>query len=246
MNDHIKIDLKNREIFKKKPLLKKIYYQYFKKINEHLNNNLIGEIVEIGSSGFIKEIIPLCKTSNLEKNDPMIDFEENVYSLSLKKNSVSNFILIDIFHHLEFPKLALKNMHSVLKEGGNIIMVEPAMGLIPRVIYKLFHHEPNGFDIKIKWESIPNSIPSKSEYFAAQSIPWRAFVKKELNLDKKFEIQKVKCFSDFAFLCSGGFSYKSFYPLKLFGLINIIDNFLTKISFKIFSARMIVILKKIN
>ena len=187
---------------------------------------------------------------SIKRNNPtstnIDNLKESNFVIFTSQNSVSNFILIDIFHHLEFPKLALKNMHSVLKEGGNIIMVEPAMGLIPRVIYKLFHHEPNGFDIKIKWESIPNSIPSKSEYFAAQSIPWRAFVKKELNLDKKFEIQKVKCFSDFAFLCSGGFSYKSFYPLKLFGLINIIDNFLTKISSKIFSARMIVILKKIN
>jgi len=154
--------------------------------------------------------------------------------------------MIDIFHHLEFPMLAIKNLNEALCKNGRVILVEPAMGLLPRIIYKIFHHEPNGFDIKIKWDTIPKSPPDKNAYFAAQSIPWRAFVKKELNLHNKFEIKKVKCFSDFAFLCSGGFSYKSFYPLKLFGLINTIDNILTKISFKIFSARMIIILKKIN
>tara|TARA_Y200000002_G_scaffold358894_1_gene342716 strand:- start:463 stop:1206 length:744 start_codon:yes stop_codon:yes gene_type:complete len=246
MNNHIKIDVKNREIFLKKPLLKKIYYKYFEEIKKNLNNEIQGDILEIGSSGFIKEIIPTCQTSNLEKNDSMIDLEENVYSLNVKRNSISNFVLIDIFHHLEYPKLALKNMYEALTANGRIIMIEPSMGLIPRLIYKIFHHEPNGFNLNIQWEKIPELIPNKNDYFAAQSIPWRAFIKKEINLDNKFQIKKVECFSDFAFLCSGGFSYKSFYPMKFLRFIQIIDNILTKISFKIFSARMIIILEKKN
>ncbi len=245
MNNHIKIDIKNRKIFKDKPLLEKIYYDYFKIVKKNLNLQLKGSILEIGSSGFIKKIIPQCKTSNLEKSDSMIDMEENVYSLSIKKNSISNLILIDIFHHLEFPKFALKNMHNVLVSGGQIIMIEPAMGLIPRVIYKLFHHEPNGFDFDIKWNTIPKSIPNKKQYYAAQAIPWRAFIKNELNLDSKFKLQKVRCFSDFAFLCSGGFSHKSFYPSNFYKFIKLVDNILTRISFKIFSARMLIVLKKI-
>ena len=246
MNNHIKIDVKNREIFKKKTLLKKIYNKYFEQIKKNLNSEIHGNIFEIGSSGFIKEIIPTCQTSNLEKNNPMIDFEENVYALNVKQNSISNFVLIDIFHHLEFPKLALDNMYKALAENGRIIMIEPAMGLIPRLIYKLFHHEPNGFELDIQWETIPNSVPNKNDYFAAQSIPWRAFIKKEINLDNKFYIKKVECFSDFTFLCSGGFSYNSYYPVKFFKFMKFIDYILTKISYKIFSARMMVILEKVN
>ena len=244
MSDHIQIDVNNRKTFRKKRLLKLIYFNYFKQIKNCLFINSKYPPLEIGSSGFIKEVIPNCITSNLENTDPMIDLKENIYDLGVKKNSVSNLILIDIFHHLEFPKLALENMYKALVDGGRVIMIEPSMGLIPRIIYKLFHHEPNGFDLKINWNKIPSNIPSKKEYFAAQSIPWRAFIKKELDLEDKFVIKKMKCFSDFAYLGSGGFSYNSFYPLKLYNVIKFLDMILTKISYNFFSARMIVVLEK--
>lgn len=244
MNDHIKIDIRNRQIFRQKPLLKKIYNDYFEIIKKNLTINPKGGILEIGSSGFIKEIVPQCKTSNLEKNDPLIDLEENVYSLNIERNTISNLVLIDIFHHIEFPKLALKNMYEALLTGGRIIMIEPAMGLLPRIIYKIFHHEPNGFDQNIKWNIMPSTTPKKDTYFAAQSIPWRAFIKNEIDLGGDFEVKKVKCVSDFAFLCSGGFSHKSFYSLKLYKFMKIIDKILTKLSFRLFSARMIIVLEK--
>ncbi len=244
MENHVEIDIKNKEIFKKKKLLEKIYFDYFKIIKQNLNTDLKNSILEVGSSGFIKKIIPNCITSNLVKIDRMIDLDENVYDLKIKSETVSNLILVDIFHHLEFPRLALNNMHRVLMNGGRIIMLEPAMGIFPRIIYSLFHHEPNGFNFRIKWDQIPEKIPNKNDYFAAQSIPWRAFVKKELNLGGLFEIKKVNCFSDFAFLASGGFSYRSFYPTFGYNFIKIADSILTKISSKLFSARMLIILEK--
>ena len=40
-------------------------------------------------------------------------------------------------------------MFDALEEGGKIIMIEPSMGLIPRLIYKVFHMN-KWFDINIK------------------------------------------------------------------------------------------------
>ena len=71
-------------------------------------------------------------------------------------------------------------MHRVLIKNGRIIMIEPAMGFIPRVVYKIFHYEPNGFNLKISWDSIPKKIPPSNQYFAAISLPWRAFFLKTL------------------------------------------------------------------
>lgn len=244
MSKHFEIDLKNRELYKKKKLLNIIYNNYFTQIKENLYQSKNSNILEIGSSGFIKEIIPHCITSNLEKRDNMVDVEENIYNLNQKNNSLSNIIMVDIFHHLEFPRLALNNMHRTLEKGGRIVMIEPAMGIIPRIIYKLFHHEPNGFNFIIKWDEIPNELPGKMSYFAAQSITWRAFVKKELNLEDKFRIKKIHCFSDFAYLGSGGFSYKSFYPENFYNFIKALDKIFTKISAKIFASRMLVVLEK--
>ena len=244
---HFEIDKKNRRLLEEKKLLKLIYRDYFNIIKKNLCTKKKTKTLEIGSSGFIKKFIPFCITSNLqkEKNNKTIDICENVYNLKQKKNFLSNIIMIDIFHHLKFPRLALNNMHRVLRKGGRIVMIEPAMGIIPRIIYKFFHHEPNGFDIKIKWNDIPKKIPKKNSYFAAQSVTWRAFFNKELDLKSKFRIQKVQCFSDFAYLGSGGFSYKSFYPLSFFYYIKLIDKILSKISSNLFAARMLVVLEKI-
>ena len=244
MLDHKKIDYKNRKIYQNKDLIKIIYNNYYKNIKKNIYLSDKKKILELGSGGGnIKKVIKECITSDQFKNKN-IDRIENIYKINFKKNSISNIILIDVFHHLQFPSLALKEIHKVLIKNGRIIMVEPAMGLIPRIVYKIFHYEPNGFNLRIKWNNIPKKIPLSNQYFAAQSIPWRAFFLKELNLKSKYSIKLIKPFSDFAFLLSGGYSYKALYPKILYSMIKLIDKILTSISIKIFSARMLIVLEK--
>jgi SAM-dependent methyltransferase len=244
MLDHKKIDYKNRKIYQNKELIKIIYSNYYKKIKKNIYVSDKKKTLELGSGGGnIKKVIKECITSDQFKNEN-IDRIENIYNINFKKNSISNIILIDVFHHLQFPGLALKEIHRVLIKNGRIIMVEPAMGFIPRIIYKIFHYEPNGFNLKINWNDTPKKIPSLNQYFAAQSLPWRAFFLKELNLRSNYKIKLIKPFSDFAFLLSGGYSYKAFYPKFLYSLIKLIDKILTSISIKIFSARMLIVLEK--
>ena len=244
MLDHKKIDYKNRKIYQNKDLIKIIYNNYYKNIKKNIYLSDKKKILELGSGGGnIKKVIKECITSDQFKNKN-IDRIENIYKINFKKDSISNIILIDVFHHLQFPSLALKEIHRVLIKNGRIIMVEPAMGFIPRIVYKIFHYEPNGFNLRIKWNDIPKKIPLSNQYFAAQSMPWRAFFLKELNLKSKYSIKLIKPFSDFAFLLSGGYSYKALYPKILYSLIKLIDKILTSISIRIFSARMLIVLEK--
>jgi len=244
MLDHKKIDYKNRKIYQNKVLIKIIYNNYYKNIKKYIYIADKKKILELGSGGGnIKKVIKECITSDQFKNKN-INRIENIYKINFKKKSISNIILIDVFHHLQFPSLALQEIHRVLIKNGRVIMVEPAMGFIPRIIYKIFHYEPNGFNLKIKWNNIPKKIPSSNQYFAAQSMPWRAFFLRELNLKSKYKIKFIKPFSDFAFLLSGGYSYKAFYPKFLHSFIKLIDKILTSISIKIFSARMLIVLEK--
>ena len=60
MIDHKQIDNKNRKIYKKKELLQIIYKNYFKLIKKNMFIKSDLPALEIGSSGFIKEIIPNC------------------------------------------------------------------------------------------------------------------------------------------------------------------------------------------
>jgi ubiquinone/menaquinone biosynthesis C-methylase UbiE len=243
MLDHHKINILNKEIYQNKKLIKLIYQNYYKVVKRYIYKKNKYKILELGSGqGNIKKIIRECVTSDQFKISN-IDRIESAYKINFKNSSISNIILIDVFHHLRFPALALKEINRVLIRNGRVIMIEPAMGLIPRLIYKIFHYEPNGFNFKINWSTIPKNIPSTNQYFAAQSLPWRGFFLKELNL-KNYKIKLIKPFSDFAFLLSGGYSYNAFYPTILYSFIKLIDKYLTFISVKIFSARMLVVLEK--
>jgi SAM-dependent methyltransferase len=244
MLDHKKIDYKNRKTYQNKGLIKIIYNNYYKNIKKNIYISDKKKILELGSGGGnIKKVIKECITSDQFKNKN-IDRIENIYKINFKNNSISNIILVDVFHHLQFPGLALKEIRRVLIKNGRVIMVEPAMGFIPRIVYKIFHYEPNGFNLKIKWNNIPKKIPLSNQYFAAQSMPWRAFFLKELKLKSKYKIKFIKPFSDFAFLLSGGYSYKALYPKILYSFIKLIDKMLTSISIRIFSARMLIVLEK--
>jgi SAM-dependent methyltransferase len=244
MLNHQKIDSQNRKTYQNKNLIKLLYSDYYKNIKKNIYKNNRYTILELGSgAGNIKKVITKCITSDQFKNKN-IDRIENIYKINFRNNSISNIILIDVFHHLRFPGLALKEINRVLIKNGRIIMIEPAMGLFPRIIYKIFHYEPNGFNLKLNWNKIPKKTPNSNQYFAAQAMPWRAFFLKELDLKSKYKIKLIKPFSDFAFLLSGGYSYKAFYPKFLYPFIKLIDKILTSISIKIFSARMLIVLEK--
>jgi SAM-dependent methyltransferase len=244
MLNHQKIDSQNRKTYQNKYLIKLLYSDYYKIIKKNIYKNNRYKILELGSgAGNIKKVITKCITSDQFKNKN-IDRIENIYKINFRNNSISNIILIDVFHHLRFPGLALKEINRVLIKNGRIIMIEPAMGLFPRIIYKIFHYEPNGFSLKLNWYKIPKKTPNSNQYFAAQAMPWRAFFLKELDLKSKYKIKLIKPFSDFAFLFSGGYSYRAFYPKFLYPFIKLIDKILTSFSIKIFSARMLIVLEK--
>lgn len=66
---------------------------------------------------------------------PWIDQTENAYALSFADGSVSNLILVDVWHHLQYPGTALAEFHRVLGPGGHLIIFDPATGVLGRIVY---------------------------------------------------------------------------------------------------------------
>ena len=85
----------------------------------------------------IKEVIFDCITSESFLDDK-IDIKENVYNLSFKDCSIENIVMLDVIHHLEYTGSAFREIKRVLKTKGRLIMIEPAMGLIPRILFYFF------------------------------------------------------------------------------------------------------------
>jgi len=242
MNQHqIEIE-RNRLAWDSKPLIHAIYQAFYAKVIPHL---LPGKTLELGSGlGKIKAFIPQAITSDLYLN-PGIDQVESAYKLSFANGSLSNIILIDVWHHLRYPGLALQEFARVLLPGGQVFLIEPAMGYLPRLVYQLLHHEPVAMREPIEWFPKNRDASFDIEYFASQSQAWKMFYQgQSMTKIDQWQLQECAVWSDFAYLLSGGFSKPALYPMALRPAVQMIDKMLTKISPQIFAARMLVRLKK--
>ena len=233
----------NEAAWRQRPLLRKVYEHFYQLIRGALTP-LPGPIVELGSGiGAAKEFIPNCITTDIFPN-PWLDQQENAYALTFTDSSVSNLILLDVFHHLVYPGTALKEFHRVLRVKGRVIMLEPAMSLLGKLIYGLFHHEPLGLLKPISWFAPDGVDPKETDYYAAQANATKVFLgnqfKEELS---SWDVPILKSFPDIAYVASGGFSKPQFYPSSLLPIIRAFEKILALWP-NLFATRLLVVLEK--
>lgn len=235
----------NRRAWEEKPLLREIYRGFYETIAAELQRNVSGATVELGSGmGNIKQIIPACITTDIFPN-PWLDRQENAYALSFADASVANLILFDVWHHLEYPGDALAQFARVLAPGGRLIIFDPAMSLLGRLVYGCFHHEPLGLYRPIAWRAPAGSDLSAAPYFAAQSYAWRMFVKGECTeLRTGWRVVRVRHFASLAYVGTGGFSKPQLFPSGLLGAVRAFDRVLSALP-RLFATRMLVVLEKV-
>jgi SAM-dependent methyltransferase len=236
----------NREFWNRKPLLRKVYSQFYGEIAKRVNPTVEGLIVELGSGlANIKEHLPQCITTDVFPN-PWLDRVENAYSLSFEDESVSHLILFDVWHHLQYPGTALEEFRRVLRPGGRIIIFEPAMGWIGRFVFGLCHHEPLGLQDPIEWKA-PGRIPGEAgAYYAAQGNASRIFgYRRSHDFRDKLQAWRrvdLQYFSGIAYVGTGGFRGPQLYPAALLPLFNRIDAFLSRVPQ--LASRMLVVLER--
>jgi SAM-dependent methyltransferase len=246
-NKHIPEGQHNIEIqenlkkWNNKPLLKEIYLEFYKLIASQLNQKIEGKIVELGSGiGNMKMVVPNVICTDIF-NNPWIDQVENAYKLSFENESVSNLILFDVFHHLEFPGTALNEFRRVLMKGGRVIIFDPYISLLGLIVYGLFHHEPIGLKQQINWFAKEDQT---NNYYAAQGNATRIFGSKKYS-DKltDWEIIKVKNLSAISYVLSGGYSRRQLYPYKLLPFVKFVDKIFGWFPL-LFGTRIMVVLEK--
>jgi SAM-dependent methyltransferase len=234
----------NSQLWNRKPLLAKIYACFYEEIAKRLDRSVEGMVVELGSGmGAIKMAIPECVTTDIFPN-PWVDRVENAYALSFSDNTVSNLILCDVWHHLEFPGTALQEFRRVLVEGGRLIILDPAMGLLGRFVYGLFHREPLGLCDKVHWEAPEGFLEECQHYFAAQGRASLIFESGQFeDRLKDWGHKDVVIWSALDYLASGGFRGPQLYPASFLPFVRGIDRILSCFP-KLFGSRMIVVLCK--
>jgi SAM-dependent methyltransferase len=233
----------NQTAWRQRPLLRQVYGDFYRRIRGALST-VPGPIVELGSGiGAVKEFIPTCITTDIFPN-PWLDQQENAYALTFADSSVSNLILLDVFHHLTYPGTALKEFHRVLGVNGRVIILEPAMSLLGKVIYGLFHHEPLGFRKPISWFARDGVDPRETDYYAAQANASKVFLGNEFKgALSSWDIPILESLTDIAYVASGGFSKPQLYPLSFLSVIRAFEKILADWP-NLFATRLLVVLQK--
>lgn len=235
---------RNREAWSRKPRLRAAYQAFYRAIASRVDRSINGAIVEVGSGiGAIKEVIPDCITTDLFPN-PWLDRQENAYRLSFGSHGVSNLILFDVWHHLRFPGTALLEFERVLAPGGRLILFEPAVSWVGRVIYGPCHHEPLGLHQPITWHAPQVFAPGDVDYYAAQASASRVFWWRESNAElSAWRVREVTPIVSFAYLSTGGFSTKERGGSLIQRLTPVLDRVTARWP-RIFAARLLIVLEK--
>ena len=237
----------NAEHWQRKPLLRRLYRDFYRRISRHLIQPRDPETVtvELGSGlGHIKEVLPGCITTEMEPNEN-VDRVENAYGLSFADASVDNLVLLDTFHHLRYPGTALAELSRVLRPGGRIVIFEPCISWLGRLVYGKMHPEPIGWDEPIVATAPETFSADTDPYYAAQGNATRVFVKRQAPdvLPDTLEIVTVKRLAAVSYVASGGYSGPQLYPRLFLPVMRGFDAVLGLLP-GAFATRVLVVLAK--
>lgn len=233
----------NLRHWKRKPALRREYDRFYREIAARLTDIPEGPVLECGSGiGNLKTVLPDAITSDLFPN-PWLDRQENIFSLSYADNTLSALVLFDVFHHLRYPGTALREMHRTLKPRGQVVIFEPAAGLLGRIVLGLFHHEPLALNQPITWEAPATFEPKAPDYYAAQGNAWRIFSQPTRHDLSGWRVKEVTPYPALPWLLTGGFRGPTMCPEPLRPFAAGIDTMLS-LAPRFFASRMIVVLEK--
>lgn len=192
-----------RSVWAQKPVLRTVYNDIFERI---ASRTVPGTTLEIGGGiGNLKERIDDLISSDIQFA-PWLDLVADAQKLPFADSALSNIVMLDVLHHIEFPSLLFREASRVLRPGGRIIMAEPGITLGSRLFYQLLHHEPVQMDADPLIEGAPDR--SRDPYDSNQAIPTLLATTYRDQFHAKFPdlmIRETQWFSFVAYPFSGGF-----------------------------------------
>ncbi len=235
--------LSHHQFWERKPALRRAYGRFYRLIAANLSTTP-HRIVELGSGiGNIKEFIPECLTTDMFPT-PWSEQTENAYELTFQDGSVSDLILVDVFHHLQYPGTALKEFHRVLKPGGRVLMIEPALSVLGYAVFGWLHPEGVKRRHHITWESPNGAALHNPEYYTSQGNATSIFLGSEFK-DRLSEWTSIRVtrLSALAYLGTGGYTRPQLAPDPVMPMIQGLERFFDLFP-AVFATRMLVVLGK--
>lgn len=243
MDAGYKILQEHHEIWDSKDILRGIYKDYYKRMMRYAREPNILEIG--GGTGNLKRLYPDVISTDI-LSTPWVDIVCDAQYLPFEDNTFNTILMIDVLHHIQKPALFFQEANRVLKNGGRLVLLEPAITLVSWFFYNFFHSEP----VKISADPFADNQSQQpwQSFDANQAIPeliFGKYHKKFLELFPMFRIITKQYISLFCYPLSGGFKTWSLFPVKFFDNMLAFEKKLENKIGRFLAFRLFVVIEKI-
>jgi SAM-dependent methyltransferase len=205
----------HRGNWEKKPSIRLLYGDFHRRL---LESCPAGPVLDIGGgTAHVKDFrADIVSTDILAF--PGIDVVADAHRLPFPDRSFAGVVMLDVLHHLERPIEFLQEASRVLRPGGRLAMIEPAMTTVARRFYTWFHDEP--VDMNADPFADVAIDPKRDPFDANQAVPTLLFARPAARrrvetLVPALRVRSVEWLSLFAYPMSGGFQSWSLIPAAL-------------------------------
>ncbi|MEA2705101.1 MAG: hypothetical protein QOD63_3046 [Actinomycetota bacterium] len=200
-----------RQVWESKPALRAVYTDYYRRIRAWCppgpgRPGSRSVILEIGAgSGNLKAHLPDVVATDVVPGD-WLDALADAQALPFADASLDAVVGVDVLHHVEFPARFLAEAQRTLRPGGRVVLVEPAITPVSRVVFKLGHPEP----VVLGADPLADGDPDAGKHpmDSNQAIPTLLAGRDRHRLESEFpglQILHAETLSLFAYPLSGGF-----------------------------------------
>jgi SAM-dependent methyltransferase len=238
--------LVHRGAWEAKETLRLLYRDYHRRLIESCPD---GRILDIGGgTAHIKDF-----SSDIISTDilwfPGIDVVADAHRLPFPDGFFSGVVMLDVLHHLERPIEFLREASRVLKPGGRLAMIEPAMTTVARQFYRRFHEEPVDMDADPFAAVTVN--PDRDPFDANQAIPTLLFATPAARgrveqVIPSLRVRSVTWLGLFAYPLSGGFQTWSLMPSALVRATLALEDKMPEIIRKQIAFRMMIVIERVG
>ena len=200
----------HRRIWDRKGVLRLVYEDFYDRIAAACRPGLTLEIG--GGIGNLKRRLADVISTDIQ-SAAWLDCVADAQRLPFADACAANIVMVDVLHHLEFPTAFFREAARVLRPGGRVLMVEPAITWGSSLFYRLLHHEPVRTSADVLGDGSPD--PRRDPYDSNQAIPTLLATRDRERFHCLFptlHVASVQWFSFAVYPLSGGFK-----PWRLIG-----------------------------
>jgi SAM-dependent methyltransferase len=236
----------HRGAWESKETLRLLYRDFHRRLMESCPD---GRILDIGGgTAHIKDFSPDIISTDI-LSFPGIDVVADAHRLPFSDGFFSGVVMLDVLHHLERPIEFLREASRVLKPGGRLAMIEPAMTNVARLFYHHFHEEPVDMDADA---FAPVAVdPKRDPFDANQAIPTLLFASAAARggveqAIPSLRVRSVEWLSLFAYPLSGGFQNWSLMPAALVRATLALEEKMPEIIRRQIAFRMMIVIERVG